>query len=199
MIGGTRLWLLRHAETEWSLSGQHTSFTDIPLTPNGEAMGRLLGRSLAGKSFSLVMSSPRQRALRTCELAGLLPQAEVTEDLAEWNYGQYEGRTTKEIRKESPAWTIWNGHTPGGETPDEVGARCQRVIERAKEAGGDVALFAHGHVLRVMAATWLGLQPSEGRCFTLGTGTYSVLGYEHEYTTTLVWNQSVQAVVEAIE
>ena len=199
MIGGTRLWLLRHAETEWSLSGQHTSFSDIPLTPNGEAMGRLLGRSLAGKNFSLVMSSPRQRALRTCELAGFLPQAEVTEDLAEWNYGQYEGRTTKEIRQESPGWTIWNGQTPGGETPDEVGARCQRVIERAKEAGGDVALFAHGHVLRVMAATWLGLQPTEGRCFTLGTGTYCVLGYEHEYTTTLVWNQSVQAVVEAIE
>ena len=199
MSGGTRLWLLRHAETEWSLSGQHTSFTDIPLTPNGEAMGRLLGRSLAGKNFSLVMSSPRQRALRTCELAGFLPQAEVTEDLAEWNYGQYEGRTTRDIRKESPGWTIWNGQTPGGESPGEVGARCQRVIERAKEAGGDVALFAHGHILRVMAATWLGLQPTEGRCFTLGTGTYCVLGYEHEYTTKLVWNQSVQAVVEAIE
>ena len=198
-MSSTRLWLLRHAQTEWSLSGQHTSYTDVPLTPQGEDMGRLLGRSLASKKFSLVLTSPRQRARRTCELAGFGDQAEITDDLAEWNYGEFEGRTTQEIRAEAPGWTIWNGILPGGEAPDDVGRRCQRVIERAKEAGGDVALFSHGHILRVMAATWLGLQPTEGRCFTLGTGTYSVLGYEHEYTTTLVWNQSVQAVVEAIE
>ena len=123
---GTRLWLLRHAETEWSMSGQHTSFTDIPLTSHGEEMARLLGRSLASKSFSLVLVSPRQRAHRTCELAGFSSQAELCEDLAEWNYGQYEGRTTKDIRKEAPGWTIWNGQTPGGETAEEVGRRCQR-------------------------------------------------------------------------
>lgn len=196
---GTRLWLLRHAQTEWSISGQHTSFTDIPLTPHGEEMAKLLGRSLASKNFSLVLVSPRQRAQRTCELAGFSSQAEICDDLAEWNYGEYEGRTTRDIRKDVPGWTIWNGQPPGGESSVDIGARCQRVIERAKEAGGDVALFAHGHILRVMAATWLGLQPTEGRCFTLGTGTYSVLGYEHEYTTTIVWNQSVQAVVEAIQ
>ncbi len=196
---GTRLWLLRHAETEWSMNGKHTSFTDIPLTTRGEQMARLLGRSLAGKNFSLVLVSPRQRAGRTCELAGFSSQAELCSDLSEWNYGEYEGRTTTEIRKDVPGWTIWNGQPPGGESASDVQARCRRVIDRAKEAGGDVALFAHGHVLRVMAATWLGLQPEEGRCFTLGTGTYCVLGYEHEYTTTLVWNQNVQAVVEAIE
>ncbi len=199
MIGGTRIWLFRHAETEWSLSGRHTSFSDIPLTAHGESMARLLGRSIAGRSFALVLCSPLQRARRTCELAGLRTTAELTDDLVEWNYGAYEGRTTREIRKEVPGWTIWKGRPPGGESPEEVGHRCQRVIERAKETGGDVALFGHGHVLRVMAARWLGLQPTEGRCFTLGTGTYSVLGYEHEYTTTIVWNQSVQAVVEAIE
>jgi broad specificity phosphatase PhoE len=162
---------------------------------HGSAAGPIAGEQkiLVGVDQPEATRSPHR------ELAGFGDQAEITDDLVEWNYGEFEGRTTQEIRAEAPGWTIWNGILPGGEAPDDVGRRCQRVIDRAKEAGGDVALFSHGHILRVMAATWLGLQPIEGRCFTLGTGTYSVLGYEHEYTTTLVWNQSVQAVVEAIE
>ena len=182
------LWLIRHGETEWSASGRHTSSTDLALTAQGERKAGAVGRLLAGKRFALVLASPLRRALETCQLAGYTP--EVTPDLREWGYGSYEGLTTAEIQVQDPGWTIWTGTPPGGESAHEVGARADRVITRATAAQGDVALFGHGHMLRVLAARWLGLEPTGGRLLALSTGSVSVLGYEHETRVVQGWNRT---------
>src|SRR6185369_3859707 len=182
------LWLVRHGETEWSAAGKHTSSTDLALTAEGQRKAAAVGKLLAGKTFALVLSSPLRRALDTCRLAGY--SADVTPDLREWNYGSYEGLTTAEIPVQNPGWTIWNGTPPGGESAEEVGARADRVIARAAAAGGDVALFGHGHMLRVLAARWLGLEPTGGRLLALSTGSVSVLGYEHQTRVVQGWNRT---------
>lgn len=189
MSSRPELWLIRHGETEWSLSGAHTSRTNLPLTAGGESRARALGVALRDEKFALVLSSPMRRALDTAKLAGFSP--EITPDLCEWDYGQYEGRTTPDIQKEAPGWTIWTATPPGGETVEQVGARADRVIARALDAAGAVALFAHGHVLRVLAARWLGLEPQNGRFFALSTGTVSVLGWERDTRVIKVWNSGV--------
>jgi len=181
------LWLIRHGETEWSAAGRHTSSTDLALTAEGERKAAAVGRLLAGKAFALVLASPLRRALETCRLAGYSP--EVTPDLREWGYGAYEGLTTAEVQVQNPGWTIWTG-TPGGESAEEVGARADRVIAKATAAEGDVALFGHGHMLRVLAARWLGLEPTGGRLLALSTGSVSVLGYEHETRVVQSWNRT---------
>lgn len=180
--------LVRHGETEWSSSGRHTSYSDIALTPRGCEQARDLASRLHGVDFSLVLSSPRRRARATCELAGLEPRAEITDDLAEWNYGSYEGRTTEEIRAEVPGWTIFRDGALGGETADEVAARADRVLERAVAAGGIVALFSHGHFLRVLGARWIGQPTAAGAWLGLDTATLSCLGHEREQRVLRVWN-----------
>jgi probable phosphoglycerate mutase len=183
------IWLIRHGETAWSLSGRHTGTTDIPLTPHGVRQAELLGRRLAGKRFALVLTSPLARARETCRLVGLAAGAAVDADLAEWDYGNLEGRTGAEIRAEIPNWTIWTGAVPGGETAAQVGARADRAIARARRDDGDVALFAHGHLLCVLAARWLGLAPADGRYFALDTASLSVLGWEGEQPVIRSWNE----------
>ena len=183
------LWLVRHGETEWSASGRHTGRTDVALTEEGRRQAALLAERLAGRSFSHVLSSPLARALDTCKIAGYSDAAELTDDLLEWDYGDYEGLTTADIRGKVPGWTIWTGDPPGGEGIVQVAERVGRVIDRAGSAGGDVALFAHGHVLRVLAACWLGLPPDNGRLFSLGTASLSILGYERETPVVTLWNQ----------
>jgi broad specificity phosphatase PhoE len=190
MTPHSELWLFRHGETEWSLSGAHTSRTDLPLTEEGERRAKILPKFVAGKNFALVLSSPLTRALRTCRMAGLANRCEVTQDLVEWDYGDYEGKTTVEIRKTDPDWQIWDGYTPGGETGAQVAARADKVIERVGNAGGDVAVFSHGHMLRVLTARWLRLTAAEGRLFALSTGTLSILGYERDTRVIKVWNQA---------
>ncbi len=182
------IFLFRHGETAWSLSGQHTSRTDLPLTEHGRVLAAQLGSRLAGHRFALVLSSPMQRALETCRLAGYTPEPEP--NLQEWGYGSYEGLTSAEIHKTSPDWTIWTGTPPGGESAQQVGARADRVIERALSAHGDVALFGHGHMLRVLGARWLKLDPTAGGLFALDTGTISVLGWEHVTRVLRSWNQA---------
>lgn len=181
------VWLVRHGETEWSRSGRHTSTTDLPLLPEGEEVARGLGDRLERREFGLVLTSPRQRARRTAELAGF-PDAVVDDDLAEWAYGDYEGITTDQIRESVPGWTIWTGDCPGGETADEVGERLDRVIARLTAADGPSLVFAHGHSLRVLTARWLGLPAADGRFFRLGTATVSVLAHERESPVVLRWN-----------
>ena len=182
------IWLVRHGETEWSLSGQHTGRTDIPLSTEGERQAARIGQYLAGKRFALVLTSPLQRAIETCRLAGCGNAAETEPDLREWDYGAYEGCTSAEIRKQAPDWTIWTSPVPGGETIEQVAARARHVIECAAGAPGDVALFAHGHLLRILTACWLGLPPDAGRFFALGTASVSVLGYEREVRVISRWN-----------
>lgn len=182
------IWLVRHGETEWSRSGQHTSRTDLPLTPEGERQAESLQRMLAGRSFAVVLSSPMKRAVETCRMVGLAP--EIDASLVEWDYGDYEGQTTADIQKRVPDWTIWTGAPPNGETVAQVGARAERVISRALSARGDVALFGHGHLLRILAACWIGLEPTEGRLLALSTASVSVLGYEHETRVIRLWNQT---------
>ena len=184
----SEIWLVRHGETEWTKSGQHTSRTDLPLTPDGERQAAHLARLLAGHSFALVLSSPMKRAIETCRLVGLNPQ--ISDDLREWDYGDYEGLTTAEIQKRVPGWTIWTGAPPNGETLEQVAARAERVIARALAAGGDVALFGHGHFSRVLAARWIGLEASGGRLLALSTASLSVLGYERETPVIRLWNQT---------
>jgi probable phosphoglycerate mutase len=183
-----RIWLIRHGETEWTLSGQHTSVTDIALTKAGERQGAALGRELAGKQFGAVLSSPRTRALETARLAGYRGVVQVENNLQEWNYGDYEGITTADIRKHTPGWLIWDGPIPGGETSDQVAARADRAIARAMEIDGEVALFAHGHILRVLTARWLGLPAKGGQLFALETGSISILGFERENRVISRWN-----------
>lgn len=182
--------LVRHGQTEWSLSGQHTGGTDIPLTGEGERQAEELGARLGAWRFELVLTSPLARAIDTCRMAGAVAAAEVTDDLREWRYGDYEGRRTADIREERPGWDLWVDGVPNGETVDDVGRRADRVIERARAAAGDVALFAHGHVLRVLAARWVGLPPADGRLLALGTASVSVLGWERETAVIERWNDT---------
>jgi broad specificity phosphatase PhoE len=179
-----RVVLARHGETEWSASGKHTSVTDLPLTERGREAACAIAERLAGREFALVLSSPRARALDTAKLAGY--DADVDPDLVELAYGPYEGRTTKEIREEQPGWSVWK--EPGGETLAEAGARADRVIARCLAADGDVALFAHGHILRILAARWLELPPERGASFALDTATLSELGFERENRVLARWN-----------
>jgi len=179
---------IRHGETEWSLEGRHTSFSDVALTARGRDEARPLAARLAAIDFARVLTSPRRRARETCELAGLGKHAEVTDDLDEWNYGDYEGLTTAEIRAEVPGWTIFSNGAPGGETADEITARADRVIAWAAEAGGVVALFSHGHFLRVVGARWIGLPASGGSRLALDTATVSFLGHEHDERVLRMWN-----------
>ena len=183
--GSPELWLVRHGETEWSRDGKHTSTTDLPLTDEGEEVARSLAPRLTG-SFDLVLTSPRLRARRTAELTGH-PEAEPDEDLAEWAYGDYEGRTTEEIRETVPGWTVWSHPCPGGETADEVAARLDRVVERCQDVERAL-VFGHGHALRALTARWLDLPVTDGRLFRLDTATLSVLGWERESPVILRWN-----------
>ncbi len=182
------IWLIRHGETAWSLSGAHTGLTDLPLTPAGEARAAQIKGRLEGNRFSLVLTSPLQRARRTCELAGFGSVAQIEPNLLEWNYGDYEGRTTDEVRKQRPGWSLFRDGVPGGETIEAVGKRAQAVIDRALEADGDVALFAHGHILRILASVWLGIEPAGARHLSLFPAAISTLGYERETRTIVRWN-----------
>lgn len=181
--------LIRHGQTDWSASGRHTSYTDIDLTPDGERQARDIGARLAGRTFAAVISSPRKRALRTAELAGLHVST-VDDDLAEWNYGEYEGITTPQIREYRPGWDLWTDGCPGGESPDQVGARLDRVLGKATAhlATGDVALVGHGHSLRVGAARWIQLPADGGGKLRLDTGTLCALGHERARPVILRWN-----------
>jgi probable phosphoglycerate mutase len=185
-----KVYLARHGETAWSLSGQHTGRTDLPLTERGERNARVLGERLKGLTFARVFTSPLQRARRTCELAGFGGRAEADPDLAEWDYGQYEGLRTAEIKKTRPDWNLFRDGCPGGESVAQVGARADRVVARLRAVDGDVLVFSSGHILRVLAARWLGLDPSGGRLFVLSTATLSILGYEHDKTEPVIrlWN-----------
>jgi broad specificity phosphatase PhoE len=183
--------LARHGETEWSRDGRHTGRTDIPLTETGRRQAEQLRDALAEWSFERVLSSPLERALETCRLAGLGEACQTSDDLLEWDYGEYEGITTPEIRKSRPDWYLWRDGCPGGEQPEDVERRVDRVIAAIEDAEGDVALFAHGHVLRVLAARWIGLGPEGGALLALGTGTLSALGYERETRVIRRWNAPV--------
>jgi len=184
------IWLVRHGETEWARLGRHTGRTDIPLTVAGRGQASAVAHKLVGHAFALVLSSPLSRALETARLAGYGTRLETVDDLMEWDYGHDEGRTTLEIREDRAGWTIWSDGPAGGETIDEVAARVDRVIARAREAEGDVLLFAHGHVLRILTARWIGQPPSEGRLFALSTATVSVLGWEREQPVIERWNEA---------
>jgi broad specificity phosphatase PhoE len=179
-------YLARHGETAWSLSGRHTGLTDLPLTERGQRNARRLGQRLNGLTFAKVFTSPLQRAAQTCMLAGFGDTAEVDRNLVEWNYGDYEGRRTAEIRTERPDWQLFRDGCPGGESPDQVGARADRVVSRVRAVSGDVLLFSSGHFLRVLAARWLGLEPAAGRYFLLGTASLSALGYEHSLSQPVI-------------
>ncbi|MFT4288656.1 histidine phosphatase family protein [Nocardioides sp.] len=181
------LYLVRHGATAWSTNGRHTSVTDLPLLPEGEADAVSLAPRLAGHEFALVLTSPRQRAVRTATLAGF-PDAEVCEDLAEWRYGSLEGLTTPEIRASMPDWTIWAGPVPGGESAEQVTERLDRVLARVAAVEGDVLAFSHGHSLRALTARWLGLPVAEGRLFRLDTATLSVLAHERSAPVVARWN-----------
>jgi probable phosphoglycerate mutase len=183
-------YLARHGETTWSLSGQHTGRTDLPLTARGERNARRLGERLRGHQFATVLTSPLRRAARTCELAGFGAEAEVDRDLLEWDYGRYEGRRSAEIHAERPDWQLFRDGCPGGESPEQVGDRADRVLSRVRAVRGDVLLFSSGHFLRVLAARWLGLDAGAGRYFLLSTASLSVLGYEHNRSQPVVrlWN-----------
>ena len=180
------LYLARHGETAWSLSGQHTGLTDLPLTERGERNARNLGPRLAGLTFAKVFTSPLQRATRTCELAGFAAAAEVDRDLIEWNYGDYEGLRTAEIHEKRPEWQLFRDGCPGGESPDQIGARADRVVSRVRAVKGDVLIFSSGHFLRVLAARWLGLEPVNGSLFMLKTASLSALGYENELSQPVI-------------
>ena len=185
-----QVYLARHGETEWSRLGRHTGRTDVPLTDVGREQAGSLAARLAGHPFALVLTSPLRRASDTARLAGFGDVVVVDEDLSEWDYGDFEGRRTVEIREDLPGWTIWTGPWPGAETIDEVAARADRVIERARAVDGDVLLFGHGHLLRVLAARWLGLPPDQGGRFALTTATLSVLGWERGTPVIERWNES---------
>jgi len=182
------LYVVRHGATEWSRSGQHTGRTDLPLLPEGEEQARATGSLLANIDFSLVLCSPMQRARRTCELAGLLDCAVTENDLQEWDYGDYEGVTTPKIRETVPGWTVWSGVCPNGETIEQVSNRADRVIERVRNESGNVIVFAHGHILRILTARWCELDPVEGQRFILDPATLSILGWERETPAVRQWN-----------
>jgi len=184
------VYLARHGETAWSLTGQHTGLTDLPLTEHGERNARNLGGRLRGLTFAKVFTSPLQRAARTCELAGFKAAAEIDPDLVEWNYGDYEGRRTVEILKSNPGWQLFRDGCPGGESPAQAGARADRVIQRVRAVQGDVLIFSSGHFLRVFAARWLGIEPAGGKYFLLSTASLSAVGYEHSLSQPAIrlWN-----------
>jgi broad specificity phosphatase PhoE len=196
---GPVAWLARHGETEWSRSLQHTGRTDIPLTAKGEEEARQLREPLAAVHFDRVLCSPLGRARETCELAGLGDRAELRDDLLEWDYGDYEGLTSADIHVDTPDWSLWTDGCPGGETPAEVGLRADRVVGEIltmtatgdPDSGATIAVFAHGHILRVLTARWLGLPPADGKLFGLGTATLSRLGWEHDYRVIQRWNAPV--------
>lgn len=184
----TELWLIRHGETAWSLSGAHTGKTDLPLTAEGERRAQEIGHRLVAIDFDEVLVSPMLRARETCRIAGFDFRAQIEPRLVEWDYGDYEGRSTPEIRVDRPNWFLWRDGVPNGETVEHVAARTQAVIDRAMQSAGKVAMFAHGHVLRILAATWLGLEPTDGKLFTLGTAAISVLGFERDTRVIIRWN-----------
>jgi len=186
-----RVYLLRHGETQWSVSRQHTGLTDIPLTANGRAAATCLAPALAQQRFELVLVSPLQRARQTCELAGLGARATVDEALLEWDYGEYEGKTPQQIRAAAPEWLIFRDGCPGGESPAQIGARVDGLIARVRAVSGNVALFAHGHILRALGARWLGLPISAGSHLRLDTATLSVLGYYHGIGAIERWNAAL--------
>ena len=185
------VYLARHGETAWTISRQHTGSTDLPLTSQGEAEAVRLRQRLEGMKFAAVLTSPLQRALRTCELAGFGSVAQIEPDLREWNYGAYEGRTSAEIHSERPDWQLFRDGCPEGESPDQIGARADRVVLRVRAIQGDTLLFSSGHFLRVFAARWLGLEPGAGRLFVLGTASLSAVGYEHDRSEPVIrlWDE----------
>ena len=183
-----QVYLIRHGETEWSLTGQHTGITDIPLTENGRKVAQLLEPVLDRENFALVLTSPLERARKTCALAGLGERAEIDRDLMEWNYGEYEGLTSKQIDTKRSGWMLFRDGCPGGESPEQVGARADRVIARVRAVEGDVALFAHGHIFRVFAARWLGLPAAAGCHFLLDTATLNILSYYQNVPAVKRWN-----------
>lgn len=187
--------LVRHGETEWTVTRQHTGRTDIPLNEEGKRQARLVGEALRSRRFGLVLTSPLRRARETCDLAGFGDTAQTRDDLMEWDYGEYDGRTTAEIRAERPNWSLWRDAVVGGETAADVGRRADRVIEELRGAGVDALVFGHGHQLRVLGARWLGLDPADGRLFYLSTGTISILGYERETAVLRRWNEPLEAAV----
>lgn len=189
-----QLWLIRHGETEWSRSGAHTGRTDLPLTENGRARARMLGKLLKGRPFALVLSSPLQRARETCRLAGYGDAMQIEPNLHEWNYGDYEGLSTAQIRERRPGWSLWADGVQNGETVEQVGERARAVIQRATAADGDAALFAHGHILRILSACWLGLAPADGRLLALGTASISILGYERDTRVISLWNSACEGI-----
>ncbi|MEP7053845.1 MAG: histidine phosphatase family protein [Actinomycetota bacterium] len=180
--------VVRHGETEWSNAGRHTGRTNLPLNAAGRADAAALAARLAGLPAALILCSPRLRAAQTAEIAGYAGRAEITDDLAEWDYGDYEGMTTAQIHAIRPDWSLWRDGAPGGESPEQIGDRADRVVRRLVDAPGDVLIFAHGHLLRVLAATWLGLPPAEGRLLALSAGSLSVLGWERETPVLRLWN-----------
>jgi broad specificity phosphatase PhoE len=190
------VYLARHGETAWSISGQHTGLTDLPLTDRGECNARRLADRLQGLSFRKVFTSPLQRARRTCELAGFGDRAEIDRDLLEWNYGEYEGLRTQEIHAKRPDWQLFRDGCPGGESPQQVGERADRVVKRVREIQGSVLIFSSGHILRVLTARWLQLEPADGKYFLLSTASLSALGYEHNLSQPVVqlWNDTNHVV-----
>lgn len=193
-----QVWLVRHGETEWSGLGRHTGRTDVPLTERGRGEAGLLAARLGSQRFVRVLTSPLRRAAETCRLAGFHDVAEVRDDLIEWDYGAYEGMTTHEIRAQRPGWVLWTDGAPAGESAAEVGLRADRVVTELRGIDGDVAVFAHGHVLRVLAARWLGLPPSEGSLLVFGTTAIGVLGYEREIPAIISWNEDCHLTGEAV-
>jgi broad specificity phosphatase PhoE len=189
-----RIYLIRHGETPWSLSGQHTGNTDMALTERGRQQAAALGKFFAGRKFARVLSSPLSRAYDTCKLAGYGDVAALSDDLKEWDYGIYEGKKTVDIQQQEPGWSIWNTPVPQGESPEQVAVRTRRIIQIAETTDGDTALFAHGHVLRILTACWIGLAPTDGRLFALGTASVSILGWEHATRVLEVLNQDLSAV-----
>jgi broad specificity phosphatase PhoE len=189
------IYLARHGETAWSITGQHTGLTDLPLTERGERNALRLGERLAGSHFAKVFTSPLQRAARTCELAGFSAVANIDRDLVEWNYGDYEGLRTTEIRAKRPDWDLFRDGCPNGESPEQVGARADRVVSRVRAVKGDVLIFSSGHFLRVFAARWLGLEPVAGKFFMLGVASVSALSYEHDLSHPVIrfWNDTQHA------
>ncbi len=185
-----KIYLIRHGETAWTLSGQHTGSTDIPLTKNGETEGQRLGNRLRGHHFKFIFTSPLERARRTCDLAGLLQKAQLDPDLKEWNYGDYEGLTSEQIWKLQPGWTIFTHGAPNGESIQDISIRAHRVLTRIQKINADVALFSHGHFLRALAACWLQLPVSEGRLFALAPASISILGFERKTPVLRLWNET---------
>ncbi len=192
MSRSTEIWLIRHGETEWSLSGQHSGRYDLPLTANGEEEARRTARALNGRAFDLVLCSPLQRARRTCEIAGYLPHARLEPDIQEWDYGDCTGFTRAQLEQKHGRWSIWDGPVPNGESIDEIAARARRVIQSLNGHSGTVALFAHGHFLRVFATQFLGLPPQHGRNLAFTTAAVSILGYDDGFPAILAWNRSAE-------